>query len=96
MTRLSHFKFRLYVAGDALNSVQARARLLALCQEKLPERHDIEIVDVLTHPERALADSVFMTPMLVKLSPLPERRIVGTLSQTALVIQTLGLEAAQE
>lgn len=93
MTRPTHFKFRLYVAGDALNSVQARARLMALCQTNLPDRHDIEIVDVLTHPDRALTDSVFMTPMLVKLEPLPERRIVGALSHTELVMQTLGLEA---
>ncbi len=96
MTRQTRYKFRLYVAGDALNSAKARARLMALCQAHLPDRHDIEIVNVLTHPERALADSVFMTPMLVKLAPLPQRRIVGALSQTELVMQTLGLEATVE
>jgi circadian clock protein KaiB len=96
MTRSTHYKFRLYVAGDALNSAKARTRLMALCQTHLPDRYEIETVDVLTHPERALADSVFMTPMLVKLSPLPHRRIVGALSQTELVLQALGLEATAE
>jgi circadian clock protein KaiB len=86
------FKFRLYVAGDALNSAQAFANLDTLCREHLPDRHEIEVVDVFREPKRALADAIFMTPTLVKLSPSPVRRIVGTLSQTQPVLQALGLD----
>ncbi|MHB8057544.1 MAG: circadian clock KaiB family protein [Desulfuromonadaceae bacterium] len=86
------FKFRLYVAGDALNSAQALANLRALCLEYLPDQNKIEVVDVFQEPKRALADAIFMTPTLVKLSPSPVRRIVGTLSQTQTVLQALGLE----
>lgn len=88
------FKFRLYVAGDGPNSAQARSNLDAICRSYLPDWHDIEIVDVLREPKRALADRVLMTPTLVKLSPSPSRRIVGTLSQTEPVLQALGLEAS--
>jgi circadian clock protein KaiB len=87
------FKFRLYVAGDALNSAQARANLSALCRDHLAGRHQIEVVDVFREPQRALADAVFMTPTLIKLAPLPVRTIVGTLSQTQTVLQALGLES---
>jgi circadian clock protein KaiB len=87
------FKFQLYVAGEALNSTQALANLLALCEQYLPERHEIEVIDVFRDPRRALADGIFLTPTLVKLSPSPLRKIVGTLSQTQPVLQTLGLEA---
>jgi circadian clock protein KaiB len=87
------FKFQLYVAGDALNSVQAVANLTALCRAHLPDRHEIEVVDVFRDPTRALADGILMTPTLVKLAPSPTRRIVGTLSQTQPVLQALGLEA---
>jgi circadian clock protein KaiB len=52
----------------------------------------VEVVDVFLHPERALADGVFLTPTLVKLAPLPQQVIVGTLSQTEIVLQALGLE----
>ena len=86
------FKFRFYVAGDAPNSVRALANLTALCNEWLPDRHEIEIVDVFKDPKRAIQDSVFMTPTLIKLSPDPVCRIVGTLSQTEIVLQTLGFE----
>ena len=92
MSRRVRFRFRLYVAGDAMNSVQALANLGALCRVHLPDRHDIEVVDVFREPKRALADGIFMTPTLVKLAPFPVRRIVGTLSQTQPVLQALGLE----
>ena len=87
------FKFRLYIAGDAQNSAQAVANLTALCRVHLPDRHEIEVVDVFREPKRALADAVFMTPTLVKLAPSPARRIVGTLSQTQTVLQALGLDS---
>ena len=92
MSQRSKFKFRLYVAGDAQNSAQAVANLTALCHTYLLDRHDIEVVDVFREPKRALADGILMTPTLVKLSPSPVRRIVGTLSQTQPVLQALGLE----
>ena len=92
MSRRTLFKFRLYVAGDAQNSAQAIANLTALCRAHLPDRHDIEVVDVFRDPKRALADGIFMTPTLVKLAPSPVRRIVGTLSRTELVLQALGLQ----
>lgn len=86
------FKFRLYVAGDALNSAQALANLTALCREHLVGRHEIEVVDVFQEPERALADAIYLTPTLVKLEPLPAQTIVGTLSHTNTVLHALGLE----
>jgi circadian clock protein KaiB len=89
--RSAPFRFQLYVAGDAQNSVQAIANLAALCRAYLPNRHEIEIVDVFREPRRALAEAIFMTPTLLKLSPAPVRRIVGTLSQTHVVLEALGL-----
>ena len=93
MSRRARFRFRLYITDDAPNSAQAVGNLAALCRAHLPGRHQIEIVDVLREPERALADGIFMTPTLLRLAPAPARRIVGTLSQTQAVLQALELEA---
>jgi circadian clock protein KaiB len=91
MSRPAPVRFRLYVAGDGLNSTQALANLTALCREYLAGRYDIEVVDVFLEPKRALADEIFMTPTLVKLVPAPSRKIVGTLSHSAPVLQALGI-----
>jgi circadian clock protein KaiB len=87
-------QFCLYIAAGTQNSERARVNLAALCKEHLPDRHEVEIVDVLTDPDRAMEDGIFMTPTLLKLWPLPAQRIVGTLNQTKLVLQALDLEVA--
>ncbi|MCE9660783.1 MAG: circadian clock KaiB family protein [Burkholderiales bacterium] len=86
-------RLRLYVAGDAQNSLAAVANLHDICDRYLPARHQIELVDVLREPARALSDGVLMTPMLVKFAPLPVRKVVGSLNQTEVVLQALGLPA---
>lgn len=91
MSRPATFKLRLYVAGDALNSVQAITNLNALCLAHLRDCCEIDIVDVFREPKRALADGIFLTPTLVKLAPAPQRRIVGSLSHAQTVLQALGL-----
>lgn len=85
------YRFRLYVAGDGTNSVQATANLAAICRTHLAERSAVEIVDVFQEPMRALEDGVFMTPTLLKLAPVPTRKIVGTLSQMSSVLAALNL-----
>ena len=88
------YKFRLYVAGDTQNSVEARSNLAAFCLCYLPKSHEIEIVDVFLEPKRALADGIFMTPTLMKLTPNPILRIIGTLNNPLPLLRSFGLEAA--
>ena len=90
------FQFRLYIADDTLNSRQALANLRAICNRHLPGKYTIELVNVFKEPDRAIEDRIFMTPTLVKLAPGPVGRIVGTLSQTGLVLQVFGLEESSE
>jgi circadian clock protein KaiB len=82
---------RLYIAGSAPNSVQAIANLEAICREHLAGVHRLEIVDILEHPSRALAEGVLVTPSLTKLSPLPAAQIVGNLSDKRKVLLALGI-----
>jgi circadian clock protein KaiB len=92
MNRRSLFKFRLYTADGTQNSAQALANLTALCRLHLPDRYEIEVVDVFSEPERARADGIRMTPTLIKLSPAPSCRVVGTLNQSRNVLLALGME----
>ena len=82
---------RLYIVGGAPNSVQAIANLQAICEEYLKDGHRLEVVDVLEHPARAMAEGVVVTPSLAKLSPLPGAHVVGNLSDKDKVLAALGL-----
>lgn len=83
---------RLYIADHAPNSAQAVSNLRAICDEHLTDRYNLEIVDVLQDPQRALADGVLVTPTLVRLSPLPVVKIVGDLSEKEQVLSALRAE----
>jgi circadian clock protein KaiB len=87
-------QFRLYVAGGTQNSVDAANNLAFYCKQNLPASHEIELIDVLTRPELALADKVFMTPTLVRMRPRPHLRIVGTLSNAQSMSTMLDLAGA--
>ena len=93
MTRLRskppRLRLRLYVAGQAPNSVCAIANCRAICAEHFASRHELEIVDLLDHPQRAAADGILVTPTLVKLLPLPVQRVIGSLTDTNRVLLAL-------
>ena len=93
MTAATSYRLRLYIAGDAPTSAQAVANLAAICRTHLADRHEIELVDVLDEPGRALSDGIFMTPTLVRLEPSPPMRIVGSLNHQQPVLHALGLDA---
>jgi circadian clock protein KaiB len=89
MNRPVIYRFRLYVSGSNENSAAALVNLNTICARCLPDRHEIEVVDVIRNPHRALTDGIQMTPTLVKLGPPPLRKIVGTLSQIKRVMLAL-------
>ena len=82
---------RLYIAGGAPNSIQAVANLKAICKEYLKDAHKLEVVDVLEHPRRAMADGVLVSPSLSRVHPLPGINLVGNMSDKAKVLSALGL-----
>jgi circadian clock protein KaiB len=87
--RLHVLKLRLYVAGNAPNSLRAAANTKAICAEHFPAAYELEIVDLLQDPIRALADGIIVTPTLLKLSPGPIQKLIGTLNDRDHVLLTL-------
>jgi len=83
---------RLYISGNAPNSVRAIANLDAICKEYLKDGYKLEIVDVFEQPARALAEGVIVTPSLAKVSPSPAVKVVGNLSDKGNVLLALGLD----
>jgi circadian clock protein KaiB len=84
-------RLRLYITGSAPNSMRAQANLETICREFCPEHVNIEVIDVLQEPMRALEDKVLVTPTLRKLSPQPTAQIIGDLSDIDRVRLVLGI-----
>jgi circadian clock protein KaiB len=94
MSRPVKFKFLFYSAENTQNSALAFANLNAMCKSHLGTSYEIEVIDVVRQPQRALADGIRMTPTLIKLWPNPKRTIIGSLSQTERVLLALGIDTA--
>jgi len=73
---------RLYVAGQTAKSATAFNNLKRICEEHLPGKYHIEVIDLLVHPQLARGDQIVAIPTLVRKLPEPIRRIVGDLSNT--------------
>jgi circadian clock protein KaiB len=85
----TELQLRLYIAGNAPNSLRAITNLKTICDEHFSSGFTLEIVDLLTHPERALADGIIVTPTLVKVLPLPVQRVIGSLHDANQVVMAL-------
>jgi circadian clock protein KaiB len=70
---------QLYVADGATNSLEAIANLKSICDEYTLNNYEIEIIDILQDPLRAMHAGVFMTPMLINTLPAPAQ-MLGNLS----------------
>jgi circadian clock protein KaiB len=85
------WNLRLYVAGQSPKSLKACANLMRICEEHLDARYDIEIVDLLEHPQLAAGDEIVAIPTLVRRLPAPMRKIIGDLSDSDRVLVGLQL-----
>jgi circadian clock protein KaiB len=83
---------RLYVAGQSPRSTAAIANLRRICDEYVPGKYEVEIVDLLRNPELAKSDQIVAIPTLVKKLPIPVRHIIGDLSATERVVVSLELK----
>jgi len=85
------WNLRLYVAGQTPKSLQAFANLKRICEEHLAGEYNIEVIDLLKHPQLAKGDQILALPTLVRKLPVPVRKIIGDLSNTERVLVGLDL-----
>jgi len=83
---------RLYVAGQTPKSLVAFANLKRICEEHLPGRYHIDVIDLLEQPQAARADQILVIPTLVRKLPEPARKIIGDLSNEERVLVALEIE----
>ncbi len=88
----SFFTLRLYVTGASPRSTRAITNLRKLCEQYLPGRYKLEIVDIYQQPHLASEGQIIAAPTLVKSFPLPLRRFIGDMSNTENLLTGLEVE----
>jgi circadian clock protein KaiB len=89
------FDLRLYVAGQTPKAIRAFANLRKICEEHLPGRYNIEVIDLLENPQLGQGDQILALPTLVRRLPEPIKKIIGDLSNTERVLVGLDIRPRQ-
>jgi circadian clock protein KaiB len=85
------WQLRLYIAGNTPKSTAALINLKKYCELHLQDRYELEVIDLLQHPQLAAGDQILAIPTLVRKVPVPVRKIIGDLSNEEKVIVGLDL-----
>lgn len=86
------YEFSLYLSGSTPNSTRALRNIKDICEQYLSGRYTLRIIDMYQQPELAQEAQIIAAPTLVRRQPLPQRRLVGDLSNRAAVLVILGLD----
>ncbi|WP_419815056.1 circadian clock KaiB family protein [Glacieibacterium sp.] len=89
---LPRYHLRLFVTGATMRSQHAIANMKRICEDRLKDRYELEVIDVYENPEATRDYQIVATPTLVKVLPEPLRRIIGDLSDTERVLAGLALD----
>jgi circadian clock protein KaiB len=82
----------LYVTGLTPQSISAIDNLKKICEENLKGRYSLEVIDLYKKPSLARGEQIIAAPTLIKVLPLPLRRIIGNMTNTERVLVGLDLK----
>jgi circadian clock protein KaiB len=82
---------RLYVNDLTPRSQTAIANIRAVCAAQLRGQYHLAIIDIGRHPRVAKTEQIVALPTLLRKWPLPEKRIIGDLSNREKVLGALDL-----
>ena len=85
------YVLRLFVAGMTVRSTRAVENIRAICEQYLSGGYDLEVINLYEHPLVASGEHIIAAPTCVREFPLPPRRVIGDMSNSARVLQGLDL-----
>lgn len=74
--------------------MRAIVRVREVCEECLPGRYKLQVIDIYQQPALASGDHVTVAPTLVRRAPGPLRKLIGDLSSRERILAGLELQAA--
>ena len=82
---------KLYLADGSPISLQALGNLTALLRTLPSASYQLEVIDALDDPLRAVHDGILVTPTLLKLAPAPAVSLLGDLHDAQMLLRLLGM-----
>jgi hypothetical protein len=85
------YVLRLFVSGHSAATEYTLMSLHQLLEHSLRLPYSLKVIDVFKHPDQAEANQISATPTLLRVWPLPVRRIVGDLTDAERILRILAV-----
>jgi circadian clock protein KaiB len=90
------YRLRLYVTGTTPRSVRAITNIKRICETHLKGNYQLEVVDIYQQPVLAKGEQIIAAPTLIKQLPLPLRRFIGDMTDSARILLGLDLRPIKD
>lgn len=80
---------KLFISGASPNSVRAINNIQKILEEHLKDRYTLSVIDIYQEKVLAQQEQIIALPLLIRKFPLPERRLIGDMSNTVKVLDYL-------
>lgn len=89
----NEYVLHLYVAGMGLKSIKAMDNIKRICEEYMPGKYRLEVIDIYQHPVFAKEGQIVAAPTLIKELPPPLRKLIGSMEDTERVLLGMDLKS---
>ncbi len=93
-SRTQGYVLRLFVSGNSAATEQTLKSVHQLLETAIRHPYTLKVIDVFNHPDQAEENQISATPTLLRVWPLPVRRIVGDLNDVEKVLRILAAPEA--
>lgn len=82
---VENLELRLYIIEKLPANVDLVNNLRTILENRFNQRFKLEVIDIMKNPEKTIADEILASPTLIRVRPLPPKRIVGAILRKNLV-----------
>lgn len=86
---------KLFVTGGSPRAIEAVRKTKEILNHFTVDCQ-IDVVDILDDPAAAEQERIIATPTIIRMTPLPQRRVIGDISDAQTLIDALGLSRPGE
>ncbi|WP_418317063.1 circadian clock KaiB family protein [Piscinibacter sakaiensis] len=90
------YQLQLFVSGGGARSARAIVNVRRICEQNLPGRYHLDVIDISSNPARAKKEQLIAVPTLIRVLPKPVRRFIGDMSRTQTIVEGLDLPPLPE
>ncbi|MGZ4048777.1 MAG: circadian clock KaiB family protein [Bacteroidia bacterium] len=86
------YVLHLFIAGITPNATRAIVNIKTICSKYLAGRFELRVIDIYQQPKLLITEQITAVPTLIRKYPLPEKIMIGDLSNFGQVLKDLDLK----